>query len=162
MSFARIKESIITAGRRTLKVINFGAAKTAHQINPFGEDSVPVENMIAVYGKTANIKDPVIIGYINENQISAPGEKRIFSLDSDGDVAFSIHLKNNGTCEIGGNSDFAVRFNALNNSLQQQKDSINQELSKIQSAILGVGGTYVKQNISIDITAAKINEIKTS
>lgn len=160
ITFSTFKEAILQAGRRILKVEQYDV-KTADQVSSFGDDSSPLPNMTAIYAKTSNISDNIIIGYINTNQISEMGEKRLFSLRNNGELSFSLHLKNDGTCEIGGDADFMVRYNALNTQLQSQVTSINAELVKIQTGIIAAGGTYTPQNISLDLSSAKIENIKT-
>ena len=117
--------------------------------------------MIAVYAETSNISEPVVVGYINKNQIAKTGEKRIFSLKPDGTVATSIHLFTDGTMNVGGDNDNAVRYSPLNSGIYAKDALINIELTKIATAISLLGGTYAPSNISTDIEAAKINEIKT-
>lgn len=161
MTLSIVKESIIKAGKRSLKVFEFGA-KTADVVSDFGDDSSPLKDMVAIYGQTSESGDSIIVGYINSNQIALPGEKRIFSLKDDGSLSFDIHLKNNGTCNIGGDVDNAVRYSKLNAAMQQQKNLINAELTKIQTAINALApGAYIPTPITVDLSLAKINEIKT-
>ncbi len=144
---------------RFLKVIQFGP-KTAGECMPFGEDGNPIANMSAVYAKTSNIAEPVIIGYINKKQLSLPGEKRLYSLNADGSLSTYLWLHNNGTMELAGNGNNLVRYAPLKSALGNQDDKINAELTKIAAAITTLGGTYVPVTISTDITDSKINEIK--
>lgn len=161
MTLSIVKENIIKAGKRALKVFEFGA-KTADVVSDFGDDSSPLKDMIAIYGTTSESGDNIIIGYLNSNQISKPGEKRIFSLKEDGSLSFAIYLKNDGTCNIGGETDNMVRYAALNTAIQQQNTDINAELIKIQTAINALApGAYTPTPINIDLSLAKINEIKT-
>jgi len=161
MTFSIVKENIIKDFKRTLKIFEFGV-KTADVVSAFGDDSAPLKDFVAIYGQTSENGDNIIIGYINKNQISAPGEKRIFSLKEDGSLSFSLHLKNDGTCEFGGNTDNAVRYAALNNALQLEKDLINTEFGKIATAINGLApGAYVPTPITLNLLSAKIEEIKT-
>lgn len=161
MTYSVVKENIIEKFSRALKVFEYGA-KTADVVAPFGDDSAPLKDMIAIYSQTDVNGDSVIIGYFNKNQISEPGEKRIFSLKPDGSLSFSLHLRNDGTCEIGGNVDNAVRFSPLNTSLQNNNAAINQELEKIAIAINAiVPGSYSPIPLSMDLTSSKIEEIKT-
>jgi len=117
--------------------------------------------MTAIYSPTAVNSEPVIIGYINTNQVAQEGEKRIFSQSLDGSLSFAIHLKTNGTCEIGGAVDNAVRFNALASSLTASDGLINAELVKIQALFTGLGLTYARSQVTTNISSSKINEIKT-
>lgn len=160
ITYSKIRSSLIKAGLRILKVQQYGA-KTVQEVSSFGDDGSPVDNMTAIYADTAENGEPVIIGYINENQLAAKGEKRLYSLDSNNAISFYIWLKNNGTFEIGGTADNAVRYQKLDDSLQSQKTAINAELVKIQTAITGLGGVYVHVPITINTSSAKINEVKT-
>lgn len=161
MTFSVVKENLIKAGRRALKVLEYGA-KTADVVGPFGDDSAPLKDMIAIYSQTGENGDNVIIGYLNSNQISQPGEKRIFSLKPDGSLSFALHLKTDGTCEIGGSTDNAVRYTPLNDALQLLQTAINTEHTKIATAINALApGSYVPEPITVDINQAKIQEIKT-
>ena len=160
VTLSKIKSTALESGKRVLKVLQFGV-KTAVEIAPFGDDSCPIDNMAALYLDTREIGEPVIAGYINKNQKAAKGEKRFYSLDSEGNEKFYIWIKNDGTLEIGGDSDNAVRYIPLNAALQAQKDLINTELTKIAIGITAAGGTYTPAPISINISGAKIEEIKT-
>ena len=161
ITLSKIKSSLIKASKRILKVEQYGV-KTANECSSFGDDSSPVKDMIAVYCNTAENGEPVVIGYINSNQLAAIGEKRIYSLKADKSLSAYIWLKNNETLEINGSADNIVRYQKLDNALQAQKDLINAELTKIQAALLTVGGVYAKTDISIDTSASKVSEVKTS
>jgi hypothetical protein len=41
------------------------------------------------------------------------------------------------------------------------RNDINTELSKIQAAIAGLGGAYARLTVSVDISASKVDEVKT-
>lgn len=124
ISFSTLKETVVEAGIRIAKVVQFGA-KTADVVSSFGDDSAPLKDMTAIYAGTSEVGDNIIIGYINKNQIAADGEKRIFSLKEDGSLSFSIHLKNDGTCEIGGNDDYAVRYSKLEEAFNELRTDLN-------------------------------------
>jgi hypothetical protein len=161
ISFSRVKENILEKGFRILKVIQFGA-KTADVVGPFGDDSAPLKDMVAIYGDTSESGDKVILGYLNKNQISQPGEKRIFSLDSNGNLSFDIILRTDGTCEIGGNTHNAVKYIPLNAAIQSQVAAINAELSKIALGLNAiVPGSYTVAPIQVDLTDSKNEKIKT-
>ena len=160
ITFSKVKESIINSFR-SIKVLQFGA-KTADVVAPFGDDSSPLENMTAIYAETTNVGESIVIGYINNNQIALPGEKRIFSLDASGNLSTYIHLKTDGTMEVGGNDDNAVRYSTLASGLVANDALVNAELAKIATAITTLGGVYIPSPVSTDITLAKINEVKVS
>lgn len=115
---AIVKEVTIEEGNRVVKVVELGP-KTAEQIAPFGDDSSPLNDTAGIFSKTTERGDSVIIGYFNGQQIAQPGEKRIFSLNTDGSLSFNIHLKGDGTCEINGTGNFLVKFNELKTAFDQ-------------------------------------------
>ena len=167
ISFSKVKESLIENGSRILKVVQFGA-KTADSVSSFGDDSHPLNNMVAIYASTSEVGDNIIIGYINKNQIAALGEKRIFSLKEDGSLSFAIHLKNDQTCEIGGNADFAVRYNKLETAFNNLKTDMNNFITVFNSHV-HISASPGSPNAptltsgaasAADITPAKIAEIK--
>ena len=160
ITFSKVRDFVIENGKRILKVQEYGV-KTAKVASNYGDDSQPLKNMTAIYSPTAVNSEPVIIGYINTNQVAQEGEKRIFSQSLDGSLSFAIHLKTNGTCEIGGAVDNAVRFNALQSSLASSDTLLNAELAKIATAIGSLGGVYTVATVATDISSSKINEIKT-
>lgn len=159
ISFSKIKSSALKAGKRIFKVLEFGV-KTADEIAPYGDDSNPLKGLAAIYAETSEAGEPVILGYLNTKQIAAEGEKRIYSQKANGDISFYIHLKNDGTMEFGGNSDNLIRYAPLDAGLQAQVAKINAELVKIATGITAAGGTYAPTPISLDVSAAKINEAK--
>lgn len=160
ISFSKVKDAVISKGKRILKVQEFGA-KTAFDASDYGNDSRPLKDMTAIYARTSVNSEQVIIGYINTNQIAAEGEKRMFSQQLNGDISFAIHLKNDGTCEWGGAADNAVRFSPLKTGIDTKDTDINTELGKIATAIGSLGGTYTPAPVSTDISASKIDEVKT-
>lgn len=162
-NFVTVISNAIENRFRRIKVRRYGNddLQTPTQSAPFGIDSAPYDGMKAIYAETNKKGKPVIIGYINRNLLAANGETRFFSLDSDGQLSQYIWLKADGTMELGGSSDNSVRYSPLNSGLQDLVTKINAELTKIQTGIAGVGGSYPKVDVSIDVTESKIDEIKT-
>lgn len=159
MTFSIFKSSLIEAGKRILKVQEFGV-KTANESMPFGMDSNPIAEMVAIYSQTSNNSEPVIIGYINKNQLAAAGETRLFSVDASGAVKAYMWLKNTGVLELNGNGYTAVRYEPLNLGLQNQNTLINAELVKIQLAISALGGAYPQSNVTTNINNSKSGDVK--
>jgi len=157
--------SIDSTTHRILKVFGMVGTGNADQVAPFGDDSCPVQGMDAIYMDTANDELPVIVGFINTNQMAGPGEKRFFSIKQNEDgsysEAFYTWMKSDGTYEIGGDTDNAVRYTALNTALQEQITKMQAQLAEIAAAIAEAGGSYTPGDITLDISAAKIIEIKT-
>jgi hypothetical protein len=162
IKLVKVISASIQKGLRTVKVYVMGKSdvQTPHQAAPFGVDSNPVKNMVAVYASTSEVGAPVIIGYLNKDNIAESGETRLFSTDSEGVEKSSIYLKNDETIEINGNSDFMVRFNSLDNGLQVFKTALQAELVLIAAGIVSGGGTYTPSTLSVDISAAKVDGVK--
>lgn len=158
-----IKDAWLSGKKRILQVLGMGAndVREPFECAPFGVDASPLEGMIAVYADTLNKEEAVIVGYINENQVSGPGEIRLYALDQSGDVKTYIHLKNDGSLELLGGTHNLIRHSPLNTSLQDLVAKINTELGKIATGITAAGGSYAPAPVSIDISSAKIQEIKT-
>lgn len=158
-TFSRFKSAIIDKGIRILKVYEYGV-KTAKESMPFGDDSQPLENMTAIFARTGENGDNVIVGYINTNQIATEGEKRIYSLKSDGSLSIDIMLRTDGTLEIGGDENTVVRFDPLKTAIEKSDLDINTELVKIQTALATVGGVYTPGTINTDISSSESENIK--
>ena len=161
ITYSKVKSTIITNGKRILKVLEFGA-KTAVEVAPFGDDGNPLKDMSAIYGRSSASGDDIILGYINKNQIAAVGEKRIYSLKPDGTLSIDIHLRTDGTMEIGGNTDNMVKYIPLDTALKNQDTLINAELIKIATAITTLGGVYTPTSVATDISPSKSDTIKTA
>lgn len=159
-----LSTSIDNLKRRIVKALRFGKSdvQTSLEVGPYGIDSNPIKDMVAIYAESAIKGDTVIIGYITKNKIAGIGELRTYSTDVNGVEKFYTWLKNDGSLELGGNIHNLVRYSTLNASLQNEVNLINVELGKIATAINGiVPGAYVPTPISINIDSSKINEIKT-
>jgi hypothetical protein len=149
--------------RRIVKVLRFGQNDVQSPIEsaPYGHDANPVKDMVAVYGETREQGKTVIVGYINVNQLAEVGENRLYSTNSQGQLQTYIWLKANGDILLGGDADNSVRYSPLSSELTAFKNSLQTELVKIQTGLSGVGGVYTPGTLTIDISQAKIEEIKT-
>ena len=159
ITLSKLKGVAIEHGQRILKVIQYGP-KTANECGPFGLDSSPLENYTAIYAETSNVGESLIIGYIQKTQLASPGESRLFSLDQNGLLKAEIFCKADGTIILNGGSFNSVRYENLNDQLQQLKTDINTELLKVQAAITTLGGTYANTPLILDLTTAKSDTIK--
>lgn len=158
-------------GRRLIKVLRYGKSdvQTPLQALPHGIDSNPVKDWLAVYSETTEKGKPVIIGYINPDQLAEVGGTRLYSTDSDGAVQFAIYLRADGTCEVGGDTDNMVRYSELETAFNELRDDFNNfvnltyNLHQHPTAAIGAPSnpTVTGQQSSADISGAKINEIKT-
>lgn len=159
----KIYNSILKNGTRFIKVLRFGKSdvQTPREIAPFGVDSSPIKDMVAIYSETSERGKSVIVGYINPKQVAQPGETRLFSLNFLGEEAATVYLTKNGNIELNGNSDNLVKFTPLNNSVNGFTSQLQTELLAISTAIATLGGTYVPSTLNFNITASKADTVKT-
>lgn len=161
-------------GKRLVKVLRYGKSdvQTPTQAAPYGIDSNPVKDMIAVYCATGVKGKTVVLGYLNKDQVAAIGEIRLKSTDENGAEQMYLWLKNDGTMELGGDADFMVRFNELKSGFDQLKSDLNDLKTKWNTfaaayvpgspAVTGTPATASTSALSTaSIDASKIEEIKT-
>lgn len=173
MNIVKVIETRLESAVRFVKFLRMGKSdvQECEQIGPHGIDSNPVKDMVALYAPTLQQGEPVLIGYINKNQIADIGETRIFSTDEDGVEKTAIHLKNDGTMEVGGNTDNMVRYSQIEASVNELKDDLNDLKQVFQTwipapndggaALKGAAAAWFATPIVEDITGAKIDEIET-
>lgn len=172
ITFSKFKSAVFSAGKRIVKVQQFGI-KTAATASAFGDDSQPLENTTALFAKTSNNAEPVVIGYINKNQLAGPGEKRIFSVNSDGIVQAYIWLKKDGNIEFSGDDDNLVRYSELKTAFNELKADHNGLAAKWDAfaaaylpggpASVGLPSTLSTETVGqsgADISGAKIDKFK--
>jgi len=158
--------------RRVVKFLRLGKSdvQTSLEAAPYGIDSNPVKDMVAVYAPTGEKGKTVIMGYINKQQLAAKGETRLYSTNADGELQLYTWLKADGTMEIGGSTKNMVRYQELETAFNQLKSDFNALVTTFNSHVhTGVttgsgssGSTATPGTASTaDITPAKINQIKT-
>lgn len=170
-----ISTELDNLNRRIVKFLRFGRSdvQTSLQASAPGVDANPIKDMVAVYAATEEKGKTVIVGYINKNQISKPGEYRTFSTNDEGDEETYIYLKDDGTIEIGGASDNMVRFAPLKEGYDKTKDvsdaivtiltgpPINEPGNGAPSALQAALSSALSGKSTGDIDDSKIDEIKT-
>lgn len=150
---------------RILKVQVFGKSdvREGQQSAPYGLDNNPVDGGIAVYADTAINGQPVILGYINPNQLAAVGESRLYATDSDGVFKCNVWMQANGDILIGDSNapaaytEFFVKHTALNTALQTMLVTVNSNFTALYT-LLGTPAPPVTINIAL----AKTTKIKTT
>lgn len=137
-----ISTEIDNLKRRVVKILRFGKSdvQTCIEANAYGIDSNPIKDMVAIYAETGEKGKVAIIGYLNKNQKALVGEIRLFSTDDKGTEKFYTWLKNDGTYEIGGDTNYAVKFNELKNEFNKLKDNYNNFLLAYNTHV-HTGGT---------------------
>jgi hypothetical protein len=118
-----------------VKMIGAKATYTAEQYAPHGVDSRPPNGMTAIYMKTTADGDECVIGYLTRDGLAAVGENRLFSTDENGALKSWCWLKNDGTIELNGNENFAVKFNELKAEFNKLKASYNNLVSIFNSHV---------------------------
>lgn len=159
---------------RIVKFLRLGSkdVQTAEEVSPFGIDSNPTKNLIALYSPTVEKGEPVIIGYLIPDKLAAVGETRLFSTDGNGALKFHVWLKNNGTLELGGDAKHLARYEELKAGFDELKGNLNDLVTAFNTHMHataasgppspptpGAGIPASASTASID--SSKINEIKT-
>jgi hypothetical protein len=170
-----ISTKIGNGGRMLIKVLRMGKTdvQEKYQVYPFGFDSNPLKDLVALYAPTGEKGKEVIIGYVNKDLITDVGESRIFSTDESGELKMFLHLKNDGTAEFGGNIDNMVRFSQLEaafDTLKYDHNALVNAFNTHTHATAAPGPPVPPTPIpsvvpavisTADISGAKIDEIKT-
>jgi hypothetical protein len=143
-------------------------------VQPFGFESNPVKDMIALVADTGVKGETVVVGYINKDVLTATGESRMFSTNTSGTLQAYLWLKNNGDILLGGDADFAVRYSKLeeafnqlkadHNTLAQKWDAFCGSYAPGSPSTTGLPATLSTSTVgqsTADITPAKITTIKT-
>ena len=158
----RLTYSIIKSTNEGIAKVEQYGVKTADLAQPFGEDSNPIEGMVAIFSDTESDGESVIIGYIDPNKLAEVGEKRLYSMDSSGAVGAYIWLKNNGQLQLNGDSDNLCKYKELEKVFEKLKNDINIELAKIQTGIVGAKSSYAKKDITVDPSKIKVENLECS
>lgn len=109
--FNRLSVKVLLMGKL---IAGKGDIRTPLQAAPYGVDSNPVAQKVAIYTPSSKVGKYYTIGILNTNCQSLPGEIRIFSTDEQENPQTYIWLRNQGNImELGGDQNFAVRYNEL-------------------------------------------------
>jgi hypothetical protein len=138
MKISKVISQRIMGLERLIKFFGLGKndVQEIPQVGPHGIDSVPPKDMVAVYSETSIKGDSVVIGYLNRSLVANEGEFRTYSTDENGTVKFYIWQKNDGTAEIGGNSDNLVRYSPLNSGFGQLRSDLNDIVANFNQHIV--------------------------
>lgn len=182
MQFVKIISTSIKSAIRIVKFLRYGKSdvQEVQQALPYGLDSNPVKDMIALHAETGQVGKSAVIGYLNLNAVAEVGGTRMYSTDEDGAVQFAIYLRADGTAEVGGDTDFMVRYSELESAFNELKSDFNDFVTKhnqllteykvhvhpgVTSGSSSTGATVSTQtpasSTTADISGAKIEEIKT-
>lgn len=169
-----ISTNLDKLNRRLIKVLRFGKfdVQTPEEIAPFGTDANPIKDMVAIYSSTTESDSKFIVGYINKNQLAQPGEHRIYSLDSSGNLKAFIWLKNDGKIQLNGSADNAIRYGNTADTINELQDDIKSLKQAFTNwvtvpndggaALKAISATWAGTALQKDITLSKIDNILTS
>jgi len=123
--------------RRLIKITRYGKSdvQTPMEGMPYGIDSNPTKDMIALYAESKEKGKAYIIGYLVKNQKAEVGEIRLFATDAQGTEKGYTWLKNDGTLELLGNTNYAVKYNELKTELDALKKSHNDLLTEYKTHV---------------------------
>lgn len=150
--------------RRIVKVTGLGKndTQTPIELSPFGVDSNPLKDMVAVMAKTEGTGDTYIVGYLLKDKLAAIGETRLFSTDEAGALKTYVWLRNDGKIELAGKADNLVRYKPLNDFTSELNQFLSTELAKIATGITAGGGSYTPGTPQFLLTDAKVDELLTT
>ena len=151
---AIVDSTMTEDGMRMVKVDQFGS-KEPYECSPYGFDSNPVKDMTAIYADTSENGEPIIIGYVNENQLADVGEIRLYNSNKG-----YVWLRKDDTIELNGDSRTIVAFIDLKTELENTIVKVNAELVKIQTAITALGGVYAQVNVEVNIDSSEVKDVK--
>jgi hypothetical protein len=165
MFFSKVLQSAINNTVRKVQILLFQRARDVQQSLPYGIDSVPVKDMVAVYSNTGEMGQSVIIGYLYKGAIAEVGSVRLYSENG------YVHLRANGNLELLGTAKHMVRYEELETGFNSLKQSVTDLTilfnAHVHNIVAPTPATPVTPPLApaipptATITAAKINEIKT-
>lgn len=152
-----ISTAINDAKNMIIKVLRLGTSdvQTSRQISPFGVDSNPIKDMVAIHSETGIKGETVIIGYVNKEHVADIGELRLFSTNESGEIKSTVFLRNDETLELMGDSNFLVKFNELQTEFNKLQSAYNSHVHAASGAPTSIISTA---NISL----AKNDKIKSN
>lgn len=158
-----------------VQVMGKNDIQTPAEALPYGIDSNPVKDLVAVYAASTVKGEPVILGYLQKNRLAELGALRLYATDDAGAEQNYIYLRADGTIEVGGSADNMVRYSELETAFNDLKSDHNRLAAKWDAftaayvpgspATVGLPATLAGSAVgasTADITPAKIDEIKTS
>lgn len=168
MDIIQVNDNRIVKAFRFIKNYFAGNTHESAQCAPFGDDSCPIKGVNGLKTIVSTSSIQIIIGYFNKNPKAAAGEKRLYSVKPDGSISFEIWLKNDGTVEIGGNTDNMMRYSEMKKAFDQLESDFNSFINKYNTHTHGVTGaktgvpSFLGAASVADMSKAKIDSIKTS
>jgi len=134
--------------------------QTVQLMNHVGEDSAPPIGSTVLIGTVGDVKFAIA----SEDNITpevAPGEKLLYSSsggteETPGTKQATLNLRVDGSIEINGLADFAMRFNSFKAVFDAFLVSLNTELTQIGVLLPGYANTL----LPADMTPARVDTVK--
>jgi hypothetical protein len=134
--------------------------QTVEWINAPGRDSGIIAGDTVLIVTVGSTKFAIADDYGVEPTAQG-GEEKWFSRDAGGAKAAEIILKEDSSIEINGNNDFIISFNSLKSILDTFITNLNLEFTNVATAINSIVPlTYTPTTITLDITPAKVADVK--
>jgi hypothetical protein len=173
MRLTKIISTAKQTGYLIIKVLGLGTkdVQTVYNIQPFGIDSNPNKNIRGIWAKTDNLEERILIGILFNRPVSSPGELRLYSEDSNGSEKIAIYLKNDGSIELGGGTNYLTKYNELKLAFDKLKDDVNSHIQNynahVHPGVLSGGAstlvtTTLSSQTTADMTGSKSNILKTA
>lgn len=174
MKLSTIISNTIQKGYRIYKALTLGSnTETAPSATVPGIDFNAPKNIKAIFAKTANSNDPVIVGYINKVAISdlSEGEMAIFSTDNESELAI-IKLRSNKDIELNGDTDNVTRYTEVKKAYDELRDDFNTFVTDVFNLHVHPGVTSGGASTAVtpttgqesegDISNSKVDNVKTN
>jgi len=168
-----ISSSIDSLNRRLVKFFANGPDDVQESIQaaPFGIDSNPIKDMVAIQAQTSERGKDYVIGYLNKDMLAKPGETRLFSVNSSGELQAWVWLKNDGTIEILGSDDNLMKYAQSAATIKEIQDDISALKQAFSTwvpvpqdggaALKAAAASWFAQPLIEQIDSAKFDEVKT-
>ena len=164
MKLTWVVSTSLKRGYRYIKTrMTSSIVETSSQANPFGFDSNPSKNFIAIISETQSNDKPVVVGYLNPRALESlkVGDSMQYATDTNGDIQSTITLRNDGTAELLSNADNAVRYSKLEEAFNELNDKFNTFANAyVPGGPVSIGLPPAVIPSDADITKSKIEEIK--
>lgn len=155
-------DSIIATGEASAD-----KAETAQVYGQHGFISNPAPGTKGVRIRIGSI-DIIIAAYSYKVPVpNDPGATKVYSTDAGGNEASTLNLLPDGTIEINGDADNAVSFQDLKTALDNLKASIDTATAgsitghtHVETGGTTAPGVGAAPPVTVDITAAKVDEVK--
>jgi hypothetical protein len=152
-----IKETKRDVTVRVIKAtMRAGENVLAELFGPAGDDSPPLPDDMGFFSDNSQTGGRSCLGSIDQvnEPEAAPGERRLYARDSNGNPIVVVWLKGDGTLELNGDADNAVRYAALETAFNQLKTDFDNHSGHFWPANTSPAPS------TADITGAKVDEVK--